>query len=415
MADKMRRIGRLGLPTVLAASGQALALVQIALLLVGAGAGPASNAYFYIVPWIQIPWQVGLLGVIYPPLVRGDRIPLLRFWLWVIPLMSVATAAIAGGVFWAISTPYPDLPLHVALLGLVGLFSSALWAAVIRLAAVGRAAWMAAVTLPANMAGAAAVALTMSAPLSERVTAMLVGQIVGSVAFGVIVGTRSGLLRIARQAPSSAAVARSSAHRWFLAQSSVGYGAGLMIQTQTASLQGNALSAVGVISRIVGGIGAVTTNAVLPRLVHDRSEDGNPVRRFVRAMNVAGWVTFPIVAAFSWWLSSLESYLGVLILTVPWVMSANLNASTKRVAARFLPPHFATMSIAAAVLIPALLATLQAVGLLSLTAVLCAMILMDLVPAFLLAFRLRMVPIALSTTFCFALSVAIYVTLIPQI
>tara|TARA_B100000949_G_C13951914_1_gene313258 strand:- start:277 stop:498 length:222 start_codon:yes stop_codon:yes gene_type:complete len=73
------------------------------------------------------------------------------------------------------------------------------------------------------------------------------------------------------------------------------------------------------------------------------------------------------------------------------------------------------MSIAAAVLIPALLATLQAVGLLSLTAVLCAMILMDLVPAFLLAFRLRMVPIALSTTFCFALSVAIYVTLIPQI
>ncbi|WP_157549746.1 hypothetical protein [Microbacterium sp. Leaf288] len=383
---------------MLAGATQGLALFQLLLLFLGEGPGPASDAYFYIVAWIQVPWQIVLLGVVYPTWVRGAHVPNERAWLAVVPLLSAAAGVIASYLFARLSEPYPELWLHCVLMSSLGLISGALWAVVLRLAAENDPLWFAAVTLPANFAACVALVICQALPLPGRVTALLGAQVLGSAVYLVIVALR--MHRIRSRTVSAPRHTESSAHRWFLAQSATAYGSNLFIQTQTATLPANALSSLGIVSRIVAGITAVVTNAILPRLVHRDTLSADPTYRFVLFVNVGAWATLPLALAAIVAANLQDSIAGYALLVIPWAVAANLNASMKRVAARFLPGRVAMFSIIPAVLIPAALSIANALGLLNLIVVIGALILMDLVPGVILSVVQRRFGIAISATLC---------------
>ena len=415
-----KRLLSLAIPSALAGGSQVLALIQLALLLVGTGPGPASDAYFYIVAWIQVPWQILLLGVVYPAWVRSGTLPHERVWLASAPIASALAAIVAAVLVAHLSGPYPALPLHASLMSCLGLVSAIAWALGLRLASWGDTDWFAAITLPANLAACLALILSVDAPLDGKVTALLSGQLLGTLLFlpALIVRAR----RRAAQRKERAKTAEDidpqkspideTAHRWFLAQSSVSQGANLVIQSQAATLPANGLSTIGVVSRVVAGLNTISTSALLPRLVHSDSDSPNPVYRFVRVMNGFGWVILAVTVVAIYAGDLAGTPLTYVVLIAPWLVASNLNVSLKRVAARFLKPSVATLSIVSATLVPVGLAVAGILGYLSLTTVFLGMILMDLLPGVMLASILRRWGLMISSTLCVAVGFTLATTLL---
>lgn len=377
------------MPSALAASSQALALIQIALLFASASAGVASDAYFYILPWAQFPAQVILFGVAYPVWVRGERLPAERVWIGLTPLASAALAAIAGIVFARLASTYNELWLHVLLLGAIGAGTSVAWTYALRLASTGEAYWLAGLTLPANLMSCLALLAVHDLTLAQRVSLMLAAQLLGTILFIPGLWLRSrGLPASADKEVARRAGGNERTHRWFLAQSATGYGAMIALQSIAAVLPAASLSIVGVVSRVVAGVTAIGTNAVLPRLLHSSSGSGASVFRFARVVNILAWIATLVAIGLALFLHDSIPWIWTIVLIFPWAAATNLNASMKRVAARFLSSRVATVSIISAIVTPAAVGGLCLVMGPDINLVLCGMILLDLVPGCVLAIML---------------------------
>jgi len=398
-------------PTLLAGTGQGLAFAQLILLMTGTGAGHASDAYFYIIAWSQVPWQVVLLGMLYPAWVRGSVIPRERLWLWSVPVMSVAAVIVSAWIFAHLAGSYEELPVHAVLLACLGAVTSLVWSSSLKLAALRKTNWLAAVTLPANLVSCLFLLVMRGESQVFKVSGLLVGQILGMMVYLLLlVRARRAVSDVSSSLASHGAsnvTDRGGAHRWFLGQSVVGYGSILVIQSQIAALPASSLSVTGMVSRVVSGISTASTNALLPRLVHANADSPDPVFKFVRVVNLAGWIIFACGAVAVWRLDLRSTTFGYAIFVAPWLVAANLNASLKRLAARFLEPSVATFSILSALVVPACLAVIGSLGGLSLKVVLLGLISMDLLPGVMLAAVFRQWGIMLSSLACVGLAATV--------
>jgi hypothetical protein len=377
-----RRVFVVGTASLLAASAQGLGLVQILLLLLGRGAGTASDAYFFLTSWNQVPAQIILMGMMYPLWLRGSTIrrATQNAWLASVPVLSVVATIVAGFLFSRLSGTYTDLVLHTALLCGIGIAASLCWAISLRLSSEGHPNWLAAMTLSANIASCLSLVAAQGLDVPGRVTAMLIGQLFGMVVYLAILVTvnRSQLAHLFD--PTSTAVAHVLPTRtdgaWFLGQSVAGYGSNLVLQTQTAQLPANALTVVGIIARVLSGLNSLLTNAIMPRLLHRTSASGDAVYAYLRKVFIAVVSVAAILIVIRVFVHS--DYLAIGLVIVAWFMAAAMSASMKRIAIKSLPPAVAIANIAICVSIPIAVVGIGAFGGLSLPLILSAYVGLDL-------------------------------------
>lgn len=184
---------------------------------------------------------------------------------------------------------------------------------------------------------------------------------------------------------SGGAVGSRRSTGWFAAQAIAGYSSLLVLQSMTASLPGSSLSQLGTIQRVQTGLSGVVVNATLPRLVHQDSDSrGREVRRFLRMLSIwtviASAVVTIVVNSMGFGFSGLVPTIGALFL------GATINASVKRVAARFLPASLAWLTIVVSVLVAVAAVLLR--DALSLDMVLGLYCILEIVPGVAIAFVL---------------------------
>lgn len=414
-----RRLVRLGSATFLAGITQLLGLGQIALMLWPSGASQATNAYFLMATWTQLPVQVILIGLMYPVWLRGlgHSSSQSRAWIGATPLLSIAAALIAALFFRGLSGHYPMLITHAALFGVIGVLSAVAWSGAIKLSSEGKPGWLASVTLAANLLACVCLVAFNPSTSGGRVTALLVGQTVGwLVGIAVIAACNPGVYAaIWSGLPLPNALTERTSDRgnyWFLMQASAGYGAHVTIQTQTAALPSTELSTLGVFTRVLAGLSALTTNAILPRLVHSGSLNSFAVYRYVRISSLA-----TLVAALTLLMLGASGWvpLAFALMVIPgWFAAVSLNAAMKRVAVRRLPPKVAWISTTANLSMPVVVVALAAVGHLSFGLVLGATVALDLLPGVALALILRQRRIALISTLLSVSCVAVGVLAIAS-
>jgi hypothetical protein len=396
----LRRLFQLGSATFLAGVTQLLGLGQIALLLWPHGASEETNAYFLMATWTQLPVQVILIGLMYPVWLRGVGLARTqsRNWVVAVPLLSAIAALVAALFFRALSGAYPLLVMHSLLFATIGVLSAVAWAGAVRLSAEGKPGWLASVTLMANLVSCACLVGLNPDTSGGRVTALLVGQTIGwLIGIAILAVNNPGIYRqIWTSHATSQGGPRGRADRgnyWYLVQASAGYGSNLAIQTQTAALPSTALSTLGVFTRILAGMSALTTNAILPRLVHSTSLNASAVYRYIRISLLAATSVGLLLLALA---ASDIAHGALALMVIPgWFAATSLNAAMKRVAVRELPPRVAWISTTANLAMPIVVVSCAAFGRLSFGLVLGATIALDLLPGVALALILKQRKIAL--------------------
>lgn len=387
--------------SALAGLTQVLGLSQITLLLVSSGAGAATDAYFLMAVWTQVPVQVVLLGLMYPIWLRNATVRSreIRAFLLLTPTLSMLAALVAAMWFRHVSGDYPQLLQHATLFAAIGVISSAVWAGAVRLSASGDPRWLASVTLVPNLIATICLVFAVRESPTDKVGILLTAQLAGWLlaATGLVGFNRQLLRRIWKNDSGNAtSLGQGRSNYWFLTQSLAGYGSNVALQSQAAALPANALSVLGVLSRVLAGFNALVTNALLPRLIHSDSSDSNGVYRFARIAAVGSGIGV-LLAGLAGWVSGQNFVLGSAVI-FGWFAGSSLNAAMKKVAVRELHPRIAWVSSVANLAMPLCVGVLAAFGHQSLIVILCACVGLDLLPGVLLALILGRTKLALVST-----------------
>ena len=364
------------LAPALAATSQALGLLQLILLFHNVPSGRASDAYFYLYNWGLLPTQMILLGVVYPLWLRSVPLGRLRVARIVagVSTASGAAALLATFILVLLGKGYHGIWLHAALLAGVGAVAAVGWAGALRSAALGRPAWLSSVTLLSSLFACLALAAPAS-NLGDRVTRMCVGLLVGSAVFAVLVillGTRA-----TRDETLSVVRPGSNEPGWYLLKSVIGYGAAISLQSMTASLATSSLSSLNIVIKVVSGFSTVVTNTILPRLVHSSSSSADDAFGY-------GWSVLYLASALGLAAGGAEIALGgrypaLGLIIAAWILASSLSVSSQRVALRFFPASYSAISVGAGLVIPLTVGVLSLLGRLSLSTVLVAYVSLDLV------------------------------------
>jgi len=384
----LRRIFAAGRSSLLAAATQGLGLLQL-LLLVNGTPSSESDAYFYLITWAQLPTQIILSGFVYPTWlssVSGVRRKLM-IAIAAAPILAVAGVAAAGFIFSNLSRPHDQFVVQLALFAFLGILLSAGWTFALRLSVEGDTSWASAVTLCSNVLSCGALLALLDAPQADRLSAMLIAQIVGMVAtISFILYRDRGLLTRVFAEPQTSRPAQTRVD-WYLAQSIIGYGSLLVLQTTSVALAPAALSVLGLIGRFVSGLNMVVTNAVIPRLVHSGTTSDRPALTLVKWTALSMLGTGLLLGLFGAWTGTQLAVQAAVVCA--WFACAITNSTFKRLAVRSIEPRAAAivsiLNLATATVVGVLFGT----GLLSLEILILAYVAMDLLPAIALGFLLR--------------------------
>lgn len=387
--------------SALAGSAQALGLVQVLLVVHLALEPRDSDAYLYLLIWVQVPTQMVVVGVLNPTWLRIGASPeprrltqlarALPFAVLIAgPLGMLAYAALSGQPFSAVS-------LYAALGAVLAPLFALTWTAATRLAVDGFGAWLAGVTLIPNALGVAGLgAVWWIGSGIDPVVVLLVTQIIGyATVLALLIRTGSAvgaayMLRDGGRTPGGGA--RKAGVHYFAGQAAVSYGAGLVLQSATAALPAASLSILGIITRAVSGIQSLITNANLPSLVHTSSvDDRAPLRFLDRFLAVAGSAGAAAVVV-SWYLR--PAWTLYVAAVVGWILAAALNATVKRIAVRFHSPRLTLITTATSISVTLALTGMLMTGHLTFTMVLFAYLLLDLVSGVWTAVRIRRLRVA---------------------
>ncbi|QAY74713.1 hypothetical protein ET445_16590 [Agromyces protaetiae] len=401
----MKRFLKGGTPTILAAATQGFGLIQLLLLVGGSGATKESDAYFYLISWAQLPTQVVLSGYAYPVwLSASTPARRFRFVLLATPIFTSIGVVVGSVLFGRLSGGYSGLVGHTVLFVLLGVMLSLGWALALRRSAEGDTVWISSVTLVSNVLSCLVLLGALGAPSVVKVSAMVSAQLIGLLAYLILILARNrGLWRRVISAGDGSDLSASSPaarHEWFLLQAAGGYGAMLSIQTVAAALPASALSVLGLVGRFSSGLTNVVTNAIVPRLIHRESQTGAVAFNYLRLLAVVVGCSLPILTV----VAALPTFEGIAqlvatsILVLAWFLAAALNATTKRVAVRFLSPRISLLSLALNISSAVALLALLALGRPTLVAVLLASISLDLLPGVCLAVLLRRPWVAVAIT-----------------
>lgn len=343
-----RRVRHLGSPLV-AATAQAMGLLQIILLLRGVGATRISDAYFFLFGWGLAPTQVVMMGVMYPRWLRRGRPRYLSEVLWVSGTSLAGGILTMGALFVYCFLSKGDWHEYIVIAGFLATNSAIAtlaWAVALLKAAEGRSLALATVTLPANSLACLGIVFG-GQDQGLRVVFMSVGLIVGNLGY-VLVQWPTVLRGRGGQESVRHETDDRHATGWYLLKAITGYGSGLALQGVSATLPASGVTVVSIAAKVVTGFSGSVTNILLPRLVNRETENPAKVWRFVWVV-VGGVVGLsgPCLAgaAMGWHQAAWVA------IVLAWILATTANASFQRVAYRFRSPRAAAVSVIGAVLI----------------------------------------------------------------
>lgn len=372
---------------VLSMASQATGLLQLAVLLWRYGPTNATDAYLYLFNLGILPIQVLLVGVLYPMLLNADRITRASARRLGLGVPFVTVISVGGGCVWLWiqgRTSLEVLPILI-LAAVNGVVQARLWYLAIAAEAEGNPRWMAAVALPAN--GLATLVMLLPWPTSTAtVTAMMTALVVANATYlGIMVRRKVGQA-VLIQLPTKPA-RRHSAHWWFLTKSSVGYGGLMVIQSAALVLPPATLTLLTLPTKIVGSVTATFVNAVMPLLVHQKTESTGGAKSFLRLLTLilgsVGALGVLIVATL------LPEFLTQALIVALWLVASASSSVGQRLMFRFLPPSASRITLfvmPTVVLAVALSAQTPGFGLIAL---LCAYAMVDAATSFLILLSLR--------------------------
>lgn len=338
------RLGRSQLRApVLSLASQVSGLLQLGALLWRFGPSNATDAYFYLFNLGNLPIQILLVGVLYPMLLNDDRVTkqgARRFAVWV-PLAT--TLSVAGGCIWLSVQGRSSLDfVAIFILAYVNAVVQArLWYLAVAAEAEGNPRWMAAVALPAN-ALATLIMLLPWPSSTATVTAMLAALVSANSAYLLIMVRQKVGQTVLSSLPVTPA-RRHSAHWWFLAKSSVGYGGLIVVQSLALVLPPSTLTLLTLPTKIVGSVAATFVNAVMPILVHQSTESPTSARRFLRLLGLllGGAGAFGVLGIYL----AVPPYLTQAIVVALWLIASASASVAQRLMFRFLPPSSSRITI----------------------------------------------------------------------
>lgn len=384
---------------------QVAGLVQYGLLILLSGADATTDFLFLLIAWFSIPLQTIIAGVAYPLLLRGQSVRA-RMFAHFATLLTVGAGLVP---FWILNAKIEQVrdPWVVFCLGCVHALAvaRASWLAYVD-AAKGETRLLAAVTLFSSLGGIIGVACA-ALMSQDGVLGLLVGAVGCQVVFVALLQRRRDAAD--EVSPTEVSVALGSDWGWYLGKSFAGYGAGLGMQSLAAALPPSALTVFSLAQRLVGGVSGLFSNTVLPRLVHSGSRSASPAVR--AGALLASGLGF---CAVLWFLVSVSvsvdaAVLGTLGLS--WMAASLFAAGVQRAAYRFLPAHSAIYNIGSSALIVAAVSLLVIEEALDVSLLVAAVILLDLVPGVIYAWKLgsRGVSVRVGVVVCLPVALSLLV------
>jgi hypothetical protein len=325
---------------LLAATSQALGLVQIALLLHGYSANSSSDVYFFLFAVGMFPIQTVISGVLYPRWLRRNS-PKQEITAFDIGLaFGSAILVLAGAGYLSIigRTPSTLFPIAAILAGNTAI-SAIVWIFTMVKASTGNPRLNAAVALPANCGACVALMISWVEPLSLRTVAMCLGLLTGNIAMLVLLQLKTRfrwVIKVRRSHSEPDAGRRpESRDAALVGKSFAGYGAGMALQMCVATLPPSSLTLFNVASRCVASVVGSGVNTVLPRLVHIRSEAPTEIIRLIRLVLLSGFVLM-LFSPMAFFFRGSAQTIVIGVVAVAWTCSAAVNASAQRAAYRYL-------------------------------------------------------------------------------
>jgi hypothetical protein len=370
----------------LSLGSQLIGLIQLALLLWRAGANESTDAYFYLFNIGMLPIQVLIVGVMYPLLLNNERITRrgIRRVRQGAPVISLLLM-VGGAAYLYLNDRLSSALWPMAIAALINAFVQAhLWFRGVTAEAGGNPRWNAAIALPANALAAISLLIPFDSPTTS-VTVMVLALVLGNVALLAIAAKMRLGDDVVESAPESSP--RRTGAYWFLTKASVGYIGLVVLQSLAVQLPPSAVTLLNIGVKIVGSTASTFVNAVMPRIIHHRTDSMEPSRRFLRwLVAILGGMSI-FVIGLTWAL--YPALLVTAICVGLWVIASSSSAIAQRMSFRFLRPNASRVTLIAVPAVVLLaLASSSSPGF-QLVVILCAYAAVDGATATLLLFALR--------------------------
>ncbi|MGK5169812.1 hypothetical protein [Geodermatophilus sp. CPCC 205761] len=381
------RIVRVGLRGPVASiASQAAGLLQLALLLLHGGATAATDAYLYLFTLGQTPVLLLVVGVVYPMLLNDQRISPrgLRRLRVAAPLLG-ATFVLAGSL-WLHANRGLDgqfVAIAVALL-LNAVLQGRLFFRAVVAEAAGDALWIAGIALPANVCACIALAFPWGSS-EDATTAMVVALVAGNVTLLAVMARR----RIGHAVLSGATESEPEkmASLWYFGLASASHISQAVFTSLAVILPPSSVTIINVATKVVTSVTGTFTNAVMPVLVHQRTDSPAQARRFQRLMIgpllVVGAGACAAAAVLS------RQLLPIAVIVAVWLLASSAAHIAQRTSFRFLPPVAMRGPIVGVAAIVALTAALAPTQVFGVSILLCAYAAIDAVTAAVLLWKLH--------------------------
>ena len=371
---------------VVSLASQATGVVQLGLILLRAGVNRDTDAYFYLFNVGLVPIMCVIVGMMYPSLLnerRMSRVGLAAIRRWTPPLCALF---VVGGAGWLAARD--RLPEHLYGLAVCGVVLAAVqarvWFRAVAAEAGGNPLWVSGIALVPNLFAVLALLPPWGEP-SVVVTAMMVALLAGNLALLAVMRHRrvgQAILDAAPELPSA-----RSGHVWFLAQSMVGYLAGLVLQSLAVLLPASGVTLLNVGVKIVGSGSAMFVNASMPVFLHQATDSPRAARRFlyvvVTAAALAGTVLVVVAD-----LARPDQLVPAMALAL-WMVASCSQAIAFRLSYRFLAPRATARTMAVVLVAVALCVLSTRLPGFDLGVALCGYAMLDAASGFLLFLRLR--------------------------
>ena len=200
------------------------------------------------------------------------------------PLFSLLF--VAGGALWLVANDRLGGQLvGIAIAcGVNAVVQASLWFRAVAAEAGGNAIWIAGVALPANVLAVIVLILPWTTPAITMI-AMTCGLILGNAGLLIFMALRRVGNPVLDSVPDPTEAPGASL--WFLSLASISFLGQTVLQSLAVLLPASSITLLNVAYKIVGSVSATFVNAVMPVIVHQRTDSSRSARQFLRIVTVA--------------------------------------------------------------------------------------------------------------------------------
>ncbi|HZA30277.1 MAG TPA: hypothetical protein VE462_02015 [Propionibacteriaceae bacterium] len=300
------------------------------------------------------------------------------------PLFSLLF--VAGGALWLVANDRLGGQLvGIAIAcGVNAVVQASLWFRAVAAEAGGNAIWIAGVALPANVLAVIVLILPWTTPAITMI-AMTCGLILGNAGLLIFMALRRVGNPVLDSVPDPTEAPGASL--WFLSLASISFLGQTVLQSLAVLLPASSITLLNVAYKIVGSVSATFVNAVMPVIVHQRTDSSRSARQFLRIVTVAV-ATAGTLLVFAVWVIRPDLLVPSVVIAI-WLTASAAAAVAGRMSFRFLAPHASIRTIGVVVTVVTLAAFSSGHPDFSLIVLLCAYAAMDGAAAMLLLWPLK--------------------------